>query len=92
MEKVVVSLEVPKAPYDLIKDIVALIDLVDEQLENGFQPVEDGSAIVFSKELVQAVKSLANYKAVMADVEADKEGAALALVLGVKDALKKIQD
>lgn len=92
MEKILISVEVPKAPYDMIMDMVALVDLVDEQLENGFQALEDGSAVVFSKELVAAVKSLANYKAVMADVKADKEGAGMALLLGVKEAIVKIQD
>lgn len=92
MEKKVITLEVPKASYELIADVVALIDLVDERLEDGFQPVEDGTAIVFSKEIVAAVKGLAAYKEVIDAAKEDPEGSLVALMLGAKEALKKIKD
>lgn len=92
MEKSVVTLEVPKAIYELMQDVVDLVDLVDEKLEDGFQPVEDGTAIVFSKEIVSAVKGLAAYKEVLGAAKEDPEGSLMALLLGAKEALKKIRD
>jgi hypothetical protein len=92
MEKAIITLEVPKAVYDLMLDVVDLVELIDEKLEDGFQPVEDGSAIVFSKEIIAAVKGLANYKSVLSAAKEDAEGSLVALMLGAKEALKKIKD
>ncbi len=92
MEKVKLELEVPKSVHDLAKAIVDLVDLVDEQLEDGMQVVEDGSAIVFSKELVAIVKNLASYKAVVADTQAEPDAALAAMILAVVDIVKKLRD
>lgn len=92
MEKSVVTLEVPKAVYQLMLDVVDLVDLIDEKLEDGFQPYEDGAGIIFSREIVSAVKALGSYKEVLSAAKEDPEGSLVALMLGAKDALKKIRD
>jgi hypothetical protein len=92
MEKEVITLEVPKAVYGLMLDVVAFVDLVDEKLEDGFQPIEDGAAIVVSKEIIAMIKAIANYKAALSAAKEDPEGSLLALMLGAKEAFKKIKD
>lgn len=92
MEKVKLELEVPKSVQDLAKALVDLVDLIDEKLEDGLQVVEDGSAIVFSKELVAIVKNLSGYKAVLEDVKQDPDAAMAALLLAVVDIVKKLKD
>jgi hypothetical protein len=92
MEKVKMELEVPKSVHDLAKALVDLVDLVDEQLENGLQIVEDGSAIVFSKELVTVIKNLASYKAVIADAKEEPDAALGAMLLAVVELIKKIKN
>jgi hypothetical protein len=85
------TVKVPEVLDDFGNGLVAVIDTIDEQLENGWQPTDDVPAILTS--LVKDLSSkLANLKAMAAEVKGAPIAAVRSIGITVTDAVEKVLD